>query len=679
MRWLGACGALAALGVLLWPLPAQAEAFDLITRKAPSAGITLWRIDKPNVKQKMTEYKQIRFRPGDRVTIQAGGCVQTGGLGKTWKRYVDPQGPNSDRLYHGLIWIPGATKGLVRLQGEVKTTDGMKTYTIPKTAKEDDLYLRLGYEDDNHSDNGYWGRDEGTGNQCKGHGNAYVVVIVQASGAGPVPVGLIEPRIRPAYFLSRGAWALDNFKTSTLSFETFQEAFDLGPFDYLNPITYALYFGARGRLAARGNCFGMCLLAAEIEADTQLPVPFSGELHEDVWAQYRTLTPRLGQDINTGHWKQVSTGFLKQFLHQPPPGDMARQIDADLKLNRYGLLSITHGLSRGHVMIPLSVVHGREADGTETHTIYLYDPNRPYRGQEGKSTTADMGVVTVRGRSWAFPRGDTTWTDRDGGLHYIRPIGASGWRDLPNGPGSVLTIVLGEGASLAQVTDGSGKRLFTVSPPRSLAHLDRTASGLGRDIVRLVPHADGPGKPLPKAVSGKAKALSPIARTMLARYAGSYGAPGEIYFIFNPKLEGLKLQVVPAKQGGPVAVMVGNNRELYEVKLTGARAPEIHLPSVSRLAAGAHIRDQRATAARALVSHGRLATEARELHVQEARGLRVGPGLLRVSLTATGALKVQGSPDVKALTVHRLAIDDRGVTKALATKKGPAKKIGKRP
>ena len=28
-------------------------------------------------------------------------------------------------------------------------------------------FLRLGYEDDDYSDNGYWGHDDGTGDQCK--------------------------------------------------------------------------------------------------------------------------------------------------------------------------------------------------------------------------------------------------------------------------------------------------------------------------------------------------------------------------------------------------------------------------------------------------------------------------------------------------------------------------------
>ena len=34
--------------------------------------------------------------------------MQTGILGPSWKRFLDPQGPGSDRLYHGTIRIRGA-------------------------------------------------------------------------------------------------------------------------------------------------------------------------------------------------------------------------------------------------------------------------------------------------------------------------------------------------------------------------------------------------------------------------------------------------------------------------------------------------------------------------------------------------------------------------------------------
>src|SRR5712671_6339427 len=108
--WLASMiGALSILVVDTFPQ--QAISAERVSHSV-SGNTEIWRIDEPNVKEPVTPYPQIVFRPGDRVTITAGGCVQTGGVGKTWKRYVDPQGPNADHLYHGLIQIPGATQGL---------------------------------------------------------------------------------------------------------------------------------------------------------------------------------------------------------------------------------------------------------------------------------------------------------------------------------------------------------------------------------------------------------------------------------------------------------------------------------------------------------------------------------------------------------------------------------------
>src|SRR5712691_8770113 len=164
------------VGLFVW-LPA-AHANERVSHTPKGNGET-WRIDEPNVRQHITPYPNIRFQPGDRVTITAGGCVQTGGAGQTWKRYVDPRGPNADRLYHGLIQIPGVTQGLVRIASVLG-----RPFTIPSNLPPVELYLRLGYEDDNYDDNGYWGHDDGTGNQCRGVGPAFVVVEIQ-HGAPP--------------------------------------------------------------------------------------------------------------------------------------------------------------------------------------------------------------------------------------------------------------------------------------------------------------------------------------------------------------------------------------------------------------------------------------------------------------------------------------------------------------
>jgi hypothetical protein len=100
-------------------LPHCARAVEEVDHWHPGPHTEVVRIDEPDVRQPIEEFRSVRFQPGDRVIVDAGGCVQTGGAGRTWKRYVDPRGPNSNRLYHGLIMIPGATAGLVRIAGVI--------------------------------------------------------------------------------------------------------------------------------------------------------------------------------------------------------------------------------------------------------------------------------------------------------------------------------------------------------------------------------------------------------------------------------------------------------------------------------------------------------------------------------------------------------------------------------
>jgi len=152
-----------------------------------SGNTTNCRIDQPAVNKRRTEYRAITFKPNDKILVQAGGCVQTGGSGATWKRFVNPQGPNSDRLYHGLISIPGRTEE--RIQGVVG-----QTIQLPPTIDPSVAFLAIGYEDDNYGDNGYWGHDDGTGDQCKqgsgrDGGPAWVTIRIDHSIPG-VPTGL---------------------------------------------------------------------------------------------------------------------------------------------------------------------------------------------------------------------------------------------------------------------------------------------------------------------------------------------------------------------------------------------------------------------------------------------------------------------------------------------------------
>jgi hypothetical protein len=103
--------------------------------------------------------------------------VQTGGWGDTWKLYVDPRGPDSNIKYWGTISIPGATPGVVRLRDYIN-----KPLTV-SSGIAGPLMLSLGYVDSDYSDNGYSSHDNGTGNQCKNVGNAFVeLTITHAAG-----------------------------------------------------------------------------------------------------------------------------------------------------------------------------------------------------------------------------------------------------------------------------------------------------------------------------------------------------------------------------------------------------------------------------------------------------------------------------------------------------------------
>ena len=165
-----------------------------VTSSVVNANTVVWRIFRPVITQAQKSYTKIKFEAGDTIALEAGGCDQTGGHGDTWKRYVDPQGPNADRLYHGLIKIPGVTekfkasptgpKGLVRLldmgMKNLSTGQFRGQFVVGDLSKvaEKDRYLRLGFEDDGYSDNGYWGRDDGTGDQCKNLGTSYMVITI---------------------------------------------------------------------------------------------------------------------------------------------------------------------------------------------------------------------------------------------------------------------------------------------------------------------------------------------------------------------------------------------------------------------------------------------------------------------------------------------------------------------
>jgi hypothetical protein len=169
------------------------------------------RIDQPTVTQERTDYQAIVFQPGDRLFVQAGGCAQSGGVGSTWHRYVNPSGGNTDRLYHGTISIPGVTgPSLVRIQGWVN-----KWIQLPATLPPGDRFLVLGFEDDHYGDNGYNDHDDGPDGQCGGvdGGPAWVTIAIDRGGVrptgSPAPFDLLATDFDPIGFPSNPHWGFE--------------------------------------------------------------------------------------------------------------------------------------------------------------------------------------------------------------------------------------------------------------------------------------------------------------------------------------------------------------------------------------------------------------------------------------------------------------------------------------
>lgn len=143
----------------------------------------------PRVTHSLTLYdsppnRRIPLKKGDRVEFGACGCVQTGGKGKTWKRYVNPSGANSDRLYHGGVILENAAElglptsptvpSMVRFKDLLAWQASGKRVRIAR-----DATLILGYEDDSYGDNSYQGHDNGNDDQCQGVGSAAVQVTIR--------------------------------------------------------------------------------------------------------------------------------------------------------------------------------------------------------------------------------------------------------------------------------------------------------------------------------------------------------------------------------------------------------------------------------------------------------------------------------------------------------------------
>jgi hypothetical protein len=152
-------------------------------------------ISRPVVTESSFDYKSVVFRSGNTVAIDAGGCVQTGVLlGGTWKRYVNPSGPNSDHLYFGSMEIPAVSDfgnsppPDILAETRFSSLVGKPSVNVPSIAPATLATLVLHYADYVYTDNGYYLHNDGTGNQCalgNDGGEAHITLTITPQNVFP--------------------------------------------------------------------------------------------------------------------------------------------------------------------------------------------------------------------------------------------------------------------------------------------------------------------------------------------------------------------------------------------------------------------------------------------------------------------------------------------------------------
>lgn len=665
--------ALAALGTgqRAWAMfkDSHGDQIDVISQLGSNNPlITVWRIDRPNIAKPASSYPDIKFLPGDRFKVLAAGCDQTGGHGQTWKLYVNPQGDNTDHLYHGLIAVdeavprtrpdpnsPNSTMQKLSRLSDFGVGDGRGKgepveHSIPnplptgRDISKDPIVLNLGFEDDGYGDNGYYSRDSGNNDQCVNVPDAYVIVTIAHQGAAPPnPENYVG--IAPNAFECRAAWAFKNEGTPELSYASFQTAFQITwAGKYLNPFNEILFLTQKG-IASGGNCEGMSLLA--LAGEDQFVV---GDLKEDFWHNYSykdfpQTPPNIQFDVNVAQWQQLSGYFVHNWLNTifSNATSVTTQIEHDLTSSQnnynYGLLTLKHGGS-GHVLVPLAITHS----GNHTY-IQVYDSNRPCGGIPNTANNPNVDVV---GDDWSYVMAGNggTWTGKNGiggltgnGMGYIPYHGPDdGWTSQVSSLSGLATAVFGTDVSVDQVTDSKGRTLIANGV------LNTTDQGLGRSVV-LLPTYAASAEPAKRPRSGdKTKVLrveregegTSAQRAALAQidkeYADDYARSGSVYVITDPSLAELTFSLSSKKAGSPVRAVINQGEKFFEVRSVAAAGtaqihPKLTVHSLTDLAGGGlTVSSSGAEVLKVAISHGRYDDQAKKETVQQTSEIATTKG-----------------------------------------------------
>ena len=237
----------------------------------------------------------------------------------------------------------------------------------------------------------------------------------------------------------------------------------------------------KSKLSADGNCFGMSLLNLMIQKNgghLGFCAPVTQYSGDPTSTAMGPTDPMLRRAINVMHGHQVNLPTVQFLLdvfakHFNRDGLYAfDQFNYWQSRGDLTLVSITKDLNPsggGHTLI----AYRADDLGGGNKKIFVLDPNRTWGSTADQSWyTSESNFIRITNHAWSFDMGgsDGTWSGdlASGGNIVITPISVTG--PLSRSPASLGDTVIGQllntllltgdGATIDQVTDAQGKRLY---------------------------------------------------------------------------------------------------------------------------------------------------------------------------------------------------------------------------
>lgn len=302
-------------------------------------------------------------------------------------------------------------------------------------------------------------------------------------------VVLCPPAVPAQYSVATDGWSFHNWNTKPMPWDIYRDTFiGIPPTeDGLSSAFDVLFYEQlyKEKLSKAGNCFGMSLMSLMMLKNGGhlgfcLPVnQYSGDLTGmGSGGDFLGPTePMLKRAINIMHGHQVNLPTVQLILdifaqHKNRDGSFAYDKFQSAKQQKdFTLISITKSLNPddgGHTL----VAYDAQDLGGGNKRIFVYDPNRSWADSAAQPWyTGGQNYVQINGNAWSFTMASSEVWSGDpgsGGNVMIIPISVTGPHTRSPASlgdqiiGRILNELLltGSSASIEQVTDDNGKRLF---------------------------------------------------------------------------------------------------------------------------------------------------------------------------------------------------------------------------